>query len=302
MSTAAATGGASASARRRLRKSPFFTLLGMLLLMLAVAGFWPQYFSAVTGRAPAATTQFWLIHLHAALFTTWLLLYVSQAALIMSGRARVHLKMGPWLAAYLRLRHRRARALRGRFARAPFRPAGRRLRSGRSVRLLPGHRHGLFRRLPRRGRGVPEASPPAQTGDVPGHLLNRHCRAGPAGRPDRVRKRLRLAAAQPRAAADRDRLRHFRLPQGLSDHGGRAGRPLRPAERRAFRRQRGLAAGRTSADRSLPLAGRLTKLLRALTDPKGRFQSTRRCEECSGTAIHQAPERLARECTVTVIP
>lgn len=100
MSTAAATGGASASARRRLRKSPFFTLLGLLLLTLAVAGFWPQYFSAVTGRAPAATTQFWLIHLHAALFTFWLLLYVSQAALIMSGRARVHLRMGPWLAAY----------------------------------------------------------------------------------------------------------------------------------------------------------------------------------------------------------
>lgn len=100
MSTAAATGGASASARRRLRKSPFFTILGLLLLTLAVAGFWPQYFSAVTGRAPAATTQFWLIHLHAALFTVWLLLYISQAALIMTGRARVHLKLGPWLAAY----------------------------------------------------------------------------------------------------------------------------------------------------------------------------------------------------------
>jgi len=100
MSTAAATDGASASARRRLRKSPFFTVLGLLLLVLAVAGFWPQYFSAVTGRAPAASAQFWLIHLHAALFTLWLLLYISQAALIMTGRARVHQKMGPWIAAY----------------------------------------------------------------------------------------------------------------------------------------------------------------------------------------------------------
>ena len=71
-----------------------------MMLTLAVAGFWPQYFSAVTGRAPAATTSFWLIHLHAALFTVWLLLYISQAALIMSGRARVHLKLGPWLAGY----------------------------------------------------------------------------------------------------------------------------------------------------------------------------------------------------------
>jgi len=100
MSTAAATGEAPANARKRLRKSPFFTILGLLLLVLAVAGFWPQYFSAVTGRAPAISAQFWLIHLHAALFTVWLLLYISQSALIMTGRARVHLRMGPWLAAY----------------------------------------------------------------------------------------------------------------------------------------------------------------------------------------------------------
>lgn len=100
MGTAAATVGESASAHRRLRKSPFFTILGLIMLALAVGGFWPQYFSAVTGRTPGATTQFWLIHLHAALFTVWLLLYISQATLIMTGRARVHLTMGPWLAAY----------------------------------------------------------------------------------------------------------------------------------------------------------------------------------------------------------
>ena len=86
--------------RARLRKSPFFTLLGLLMLVLAIAGFWPQYFSAVTGRAPAPTSLFWLIHLHAALFTIWLLLYISQAGLIMTGSVRTHLRMGPWLAAY----------------------------------------------------------------------------------------------------------------------------------------------------------------------------------------------------------
>ena len=100
MGTAAARVGKSASVRRRLQKSPFFTILGLIMLVLAIGGFWPQYFSAVTGRAPAATTQFWLIHLHAALFTVWLLLYISQATLIMTGQARVHLKMGPWLAGY----------------------------------------------------------------------------------------------------------------------------------------------------------------------------------------------------------
>ena len=70
------------------------------MLAVVVAGFWPQYFSAITGRTPVATSQFWLIHVHSALFTLWLLLYISQAALIMTGRARIHLKLGPWLAAY----------------------------------------------------------------------------------------------------------------------------------------------------------------------------------------------------------
>ena len=100
MGTAAAEIGESRSVRKRLRKSPFFTILGLIMLALAIGGFWPQYFSAVTGRTPQATTQFWLIHVHAALFTGWLLLYLSQATLIMTGRARAHLKMGPWVAAY----------------------------------------------------------------------------------------------------------------------------------------------------------------------------------------------------------
>jgi hypothetical protein len=100
MSTQAATAGESMNVRRRLRKSPFFTVLGLALLSLAVAGFWPQYFSAVTGRSTGATTAFWLIHVHAALFTGWLILYIFQAILIFSRRARLHLKMGPWLAAY----------------------------------------------------------------------------------------------------------------------------------------------------------------------------------------------------------
>lgn len=100
MSTVAAAGPVPESTRRRLRKSPFFTILGLILLIVAIAGFWPQYFSALTGRAPAASARFWLIHVHAALFTVWLLLFISQAGLIMTGRARVHLKMGPWLAAY----------------------------------------------------------------------------------------------------------------------------------------------------------------------------------------------------------
>lgn len=100
MGTAAAAIEASATARRRLRKSPFFAVLGLVMLVLAIAGFWPQYFIAVTGRTPAATTQFWLIHLHATVFVGWLLIYLSQAVLVLSGRTRIHLRIGPWFAGY----------------------------------------------------------------------------------------------------------------------------------------------------------------------------------------------------------
>lgn len=100
MATGSNNGALPVSNRKRLRKSPFFTILGLILLLVAVAGFWPQYFSVVAGRTPARTTQYWLIHLHAALFMAWLLLYVSQASLILSGRARLHFRFGPWVAGY----------------------------------------------------------------------------------------------------------------------------------------------------------------------------------------------------------
>ena len=100
MGASAATIGKATGVRKRLRKSPFFALLGCFMLAFAVGGFWPQYFAAAVGGTPAESTRFWLIHLHAALFTIWLLLYISQAGLILSGRVRMHLKLGPWLAAY----------------------------------------------------------------------------------------------------------------------------------------------------------------------------------------------------------
>lgn len=100
MGIATAAVGQARRSRPRLRKSPFFTTLGLIMLALAIAGFWPQYFSVVVGHSPAATAQFWLIHLHAAIFTCWLLFYISQAALVLTGRTRTHLKVGPWLAGY----------------------------------------------------------------------------------------------------------------------------------------------------------------------------------------------------------
>lgn len=100
MGTAAAKLERPGESRRRLRKSAFFTALGLVMLALAIAGFWPQYFSAVLGRPLGGNAQFWMIHLHAALFMLWLLAYTSQAALVLTGRTAVHRKLGPPIAGY----------------------------------------------------------------------------------------------------------------------------------------------------------------------------------------------------------
>lgn len=100
MSIAALTTEPIAPRRVSRRRSPIYVMLGLMMLILAIGGFWPQYFRAVIGGTPAATTRFWLIHLHAAIFVTWLLAYLLQATLVLTGRTRIHLRTGPWLAAF----------------------------------------------------------------------------------------------------------------------------------------------------------------------------------------------------------
>jgi hypothetical protein len=93
---------ASPNARRGRRsiRSPFYTGAGVMMLVLAVAGFWPQYYSVVVGGSASPTTRHWLIHLHSALFLGWLLLFIIQAALLWRGRLAMHRRFGPLMAAY----------------------------------------------------------------------------------------------------------------------------------------------------------------------------------------------------------
>lgn len=93
--------GAAATARTRPRgRSPYFLVLGLILLIAAAAGFWPQYFSAFFGGEMAQHARHWIVHLHAGLFTLWLVAFIAQAGLIYSGRASVHFRIGPYLAGY----------------------------------------------------------------------------------------------------------------------------------------------------------------------------------------------------------
>ncbi|MDQ4086576.1 MAG: hypothetical protein M3177_00960 [Pseudomonadota bacterium] len=86
--------------RRKSIGSPFYTGVGAIMLVLAVAGFWPQYYTVLAGGAMAATSRHWLIHIHSAMFLGWLLMFILQAALLWRGRLDVHRRLGPWMAGY----------------------------------------------------------------------------------------------------------------------------------------------------------------------------------------------------------
>jgi hypothetical protein len=85
--------------RRRVR-SPFYAGLAMLMVGLALAGFWPQYYSSlVVGVVPTSSAH-WLIHLHSSLFLAWMLVFLVQTVLIWRGRLMLHRRLGKFFVGY----------------------------------------------------------------------------------------------------------------------------------------------------------------------------------------------------------
>ena len=66
---------------------------GMALLMLATVfwGFARTYYLAGVFRAPLPN---WLVHVHGAVFSCWILLLVTQTSLVAANRVDVHRKLG----------------------------------------------------------------------------------------------------------------------------------------------------------------------------------------------------------------
>ena len=79
------------------RDRKFYTIMAIAMLLTALFGFSRTYFlglisghaKTITGRIPNAT-----VHLHAFLFTSWLVLFIVQTALIATHRVKVHRKLG----------------------------------------------------------------------------------------------------------------------------------------------------------------------------------------------------------------
>ena len=91
----------AASARPRVSPGAsdrkFYTGMAIAMLFTALVGFSRTYFlglisghaTTITGRVPNGT-----VHLHALLFTSWLVLFIVQTSLIAAHRVKVHRKLG----------------------------------------------------------------------------------------------------------------------------------------------------------------------------------------------------------------
>ena len=74
------------------RERLFFGGMTIAMLVTVLAGFGPTYFfSSLSSSAVVLTPA---LHLHGAVFTTWMLLLVVQSTLIAAGRVDVHRQLG----------------------------------------------------------------------------------------------------------------------------------------------------------------------------------------------------------------
>src|SRR5882757_7652021 len=69
----------------------FYSGMAILLCVCVFIGFSPTYFQAGMMRAPLPSP---ILHIHAAVFTLWMLLFVVQAALISARRVKWHRSFG----------------------------------------------------------------------------------------------------------------------------------------------------------------------------------------------------------------
>lgn len=87
----------STAPRARVQTKRVFVPLALLAVVIAAIGFWPTYFGPLLKGT--LHTQL-VIHVHAAVFVTWLGLFIAQAALAATGRVALHMRLGPWLFAF----------------------------------------------------------------------------------------------------------------------------------------------------------------------------------------------------------
>jgi len=69
----------------------FFSTMAVLMAAVVAIGFGRTYGPRIAGGTATP-----LIHLHAAVFATWMVLYIVQSVLVARGRTAVHRRLGVW--------------------------------------------------------------------------------------------------------------------------------------------------------------------------------------------------------------
>jgi uncharacterized membrane protein YozB (DUF420 family) len=83
--------GARSAPRERQRDRWFFTGMAVAALLTVFIGFAPSYYLGYFFEAPPRST---LVHLHGIVFTSWILLFLTQTSLIAARRADLHRRLG----------------------------------------------------------------------------------------------------------------------------------------------------------------------------------------------------------------
>jgi hypothetical protein len=78
----------SASHAARVRRAYF--AIAVLIAGIVAWGFWKTYYSRIGERTDLPS----IVHLHAAVFSTWVLLLLVQAAAVTGGHLRLHRRLG----------------------------------------------------------------------------------------------------------------------------------------------------------------------------------------------------------------
>ena len=80
------------------RRISFYSIIAIALAIAVVAGFGPTYYFRIFSPSPMATLSggpvTLLVHVHAALFSIWVLLFIAQTTLVAQGRMAVHRRLG----------------------------------------------------------------------------------------------------------------------------------------------------------------------------------------------------------------
>ena len=73
------------------RPRTFYLGITLILIAMVVRGFWPSYFGPLLS---GGVTRPWIIHLHGMIFVGWMGLLLAQVSLVVTGRVRLHRRVG----------------------------------------------------------------------------------------------------------------------------------------------------------------------------------------------------------------